>query len=365
MTDTAPAAPTYCRGLLPFDPVKHARWVSATALGFTWPTVVYPINRSGGVTNFGMGGNGPDPTLTVNGGQPCGDCGPNAAPKNADLTTSALAGVAPTSWTSNAITALYFQYQAELAGLAWRPPATSDWVAPPGLDVGVDLGDWLHWLFGQGLIDGFVKLDLTHMDAALQAGFAVVVGVTLTDNADNEFPGTWVIGPNDQPNPNDGHAIQRLGADSPTGLRRYATWGGVQQATAEWDAACVQQAFAVFTVDQARAVGFPVEQVIAELTALGGTVVPAPTPPAPPPAPSPDPVPVPATPPAPAPAPPIPEPAPSPPAPAGDGVIRELENLAHEAITALVNFVEAQGGAMPDWTGARDVPTEPTQEDHP
>ena len=53
------------RGLLPFNPEKHARFKTAADYGFVWPTPVYPIDRSGGITDFGMGGNGPDPTRVV------------------------------------------------------------------------------------------------------------------------------------------------------------------------------------------------------------------------------------------------------------------------------------------------------------
>ena len=281
--------PTYKRGLLPFNPEKHDRFKTAREYGFEWPTITYPIDKSGGITSFGMGGNGPDSTLTVNGGQPCGDCGPNAAPKNVDQTTAVIAAVNYTALTSNQIVTLYFTYQAIQAGISWRPPATDNWTPPSGLDVGVDLGDWLLWLYQNKHIEGFLRLSLDEMDAALQTFDAVVVGVILTPDADEQFPGTWTVGPGNEPDPSDGHAIQRLACESPTGTRKWATWGGVQMSTEAWEKDCVQQAFAVLTQQQAEGVGFPFAALDADMQALGGTVVPVtptpsptPTPPPPP-----------------------------------------------------------------------------------
>ena len=137
------------KGLLPFDPEKHARFASAASLGFTFPVPAYPVTRTEGITDWGMGGNGPDPTLTANGGQPVGDCGPCACPMHADMLTAVLAGLplGQNTMTSDQVVDLYFQYT-------------------DGQDTGVDLGDWLLWLFQQHLIEGFVKIDLSDLDAA-------------------------------------------------------------------------------------------------------------------------------------------------------------------------------------------------------
>lgn len=260
------------RGLLPLDPELHARFKTTAEYGFAFPAVTYPIDKSGGVTDFGMGGNGPDPTLTVNGGNPMGDCGPNAVPKNVNQTTAHLLGVEYAALTSNQIATLYATYEAIQAGSSWRPVGI-DWVMPEGLDAGVDLGSWLLWLFQQKLIEGFLRLELSEMDAALQTFDAVVVGVSLNDQADqqceNDQP--WDIGMGDEPDPQDGHAIQRLAVESPTGLRKWATWGQVQPSTERWDQKCPQQAFAVLTEEQAVAVAFPYAALLADLKALGGT----------------------------------------------------------------------------------------------
>lgn len=283
------------RGLLPLDPEKHARFRSVEDYGFTLPAPTYPIDKSEGIVDWGMGGNGPDPTLHVNGGNPVGDCGPCAVPDHADLLTAKLTNLPGfVQMTSDEVVDLYLQYTH-------------------GQDVGVDLGDWLLWLFRQGRIDGFVKLgtDAATMDAALALFNVVVVGVDLNDQADNQFSNgqPWDIGPGDGPDPNEGHAILRLGSAGGDGHDLWCTWGAVQPSTAAWSAACVQQAFAVLTKPEAEAVGFPFAQLDADLKALGGTVV---NPPPPPPAPVPEPTPPSPTPPAPEPVPPAPAPTPPP-----------------------------------------------------
>jgi hypothetical protein len=292
--------PENLRGLLAFDPEKHARFKGASDYGYAWPAPVYPIEKSGGVTSFGMGGNGPDSTLTANGGNPVGDCAPNAAPKNVDQTTAALFDIDDTAFTSDQIVYLYFLFEAVQAGVSWRPPevgapwSPADLQMGQQLDVGVDLGDWLLWCFQQGLIEAFLKVAIDELDASLMVADAQVIGVDLNTQADNQFPGTWDIGPGDQPDPEDGHAVQRFGVESAAGLRKGATWGQVQQWTVLWENACFQQGFVVLTKEQAEAHGFPFDAVVADLKALGGTVVPTPAPePAPPapPAPTPSPPP--------------------------------------------------------------------------
>lgn len=275
----------YRHGLKPFDADKHGRFNSSAYYGFAFPAPSYPIDRRGTITDLGMGGNGPDKALTVNGGKPCGDCGPNAVPKNVNQTTAALLGEAYTALTSNQIVTLYFIYQAQLAGIAWRPSG-DDWTAPDGLDQGVDLGDWLLWLFthdldgnvvkpGEGLIEGFVKLEDDEVDAALGLGFAIVCGVSLNPDADQQCEDgeKWDIGPGDEPDPEMGHAIELGLVEAPEGDVAWGTWGQWQLSTGRWRKRCAQQYFAVLTAEQAAASGFPFVALCSDLKALAGTVV--------------------------------------------------------------------------------------------
>jgi hypothetical protein len=176
------------------------------------------------------------------------------------MITAILAGLDATQYkmTSDEIVNLYFEYTG-------------------GQDVGVDLGDWLLWLFGKGLIKGFVKLQLSEMDAALSLGLVVVVGVNLNPQAyaqvQNGQP--WDVSPGDEPDPQDGHAIDYIKAESATGSRTWASWGQQVESTYAWYQACPQQAFGVITdPDFLEKNGFPVATLVADLTALRGTVDP-------------------------------------------------------------------------------------------
>jgi hypothetical protein len=261
------------RGLLPFDPAKHARFHSLAHYGLLLPAPAYPIDRTESAAipanGWGMDGNGPDPTLTVNNGQPVGNCGVCAVPAHANMLTAALCGepLAANTMTSDQVVTLYFKYTG-------------------GQDTGVDLGDWLLWLFQQGLIEGFVKLTASEADAALEHFDVVVTGVNLNPQADQQCEDgqPWDVGSGDEPDPNDGHAILYVYAESATGQREYVTWGQIQPATYAWYQACPQQYFAVLTRQQAEAANFPFDQLVADLTALGGTAV---TPSSPPPTPTP------------------------------------------------------------------------------
>jgi hypothetical protein len=357
MTDTSSSTPRrLMRGLKKFDPAKHARFKHARLYGFEWPAAVYPIDRSArniiGVDGYGMDGNGPDsPDYTANGGNPVGDCGVAAVPAHANMITAAEAALdlAGNTLSSNQTVTLYFIYQAQLAGVAWRPPAVGkewsqdDLEQAQQLDLGVDLGDWLLWLFshdiagapaapGEGNIEGFLVLNHDEADAALSLGFGVVSGVNLNPQADAQVENgqIWDIGAGDEPDPDDGHAILYVVAESASGPNGWITWGQYQPSSYQWRQKCPQQWFAVLTKELAEAAGFPYAQLVSDLFAAGGTVAPvpvpvnpaphAPPPPVDPPPPAPTPVPpnpaphVP--PPAPEPVPPVPIPKPTPPVPA-------------------------------------------------
>jgi hypothetical protein len=80
-----------------------------------------------------MDGNGPDPTLTVNGGRPVGDCAVAAMPAHANMITAVMAGLAlaENSMTSNEVVTLYFALPPPVTGS--RPP---DWTSASTLGTG-------------------------------------------------------------------------------------------------------------------------------------------------------------------------------------------------------------------------------------
>ena len=259
---------TYKLGLHPLNEEKNARFKSVHEYGLVLPDPVYPIDKTMGITDWGIDGN-----------DQFGDCGPCAVPAHADMLTAVLVGepLADNTMTADEVVALYMEYTN-------------------GQDTGVDLGDWLLWLFNRNIIEGFVKVGVEHLDTALYHFNVVITGVSLNPQADAQFTNgqPWDIGPGDEPNPQLGHAILYLKADTANGPFAWCTWGKTQPSTAAWKAACPQQAFAVITEQEAHAVGFPYAELVADLQALGGTVDTTPDPtPIPDPVPTPEPTPVP------------------------------------------------------------------------
>lgn len=269
---------TYRTGLTRFDAEKHARFRSAAEYGFTFQTPSYPVDKTFGIADWGMEGNGPDPTLTLNNGQPVGDCGPSAVPAHAAIIANQLVGGLPgfTRMTADQVVSLYFEFTG-------------------GQDTGVDLGDWLLWLFQKGLIAGFVKIDVAELESALATFDVVVTGVDLI-GTEPQGVVPWDVPPGASPNPNEGHAILFGRATSESGPFGWISWGQVIESTLAWRQQCPQQAFAVLMDAEITAKGWAQQAaaIVADLKALGGTVYVAPAPdpqptPSPTPAPSPTP----------------------------------------------------------------------------
>lgn len=290
MSDTAHK---YGRGLhLNHDTLALLK--TADELGHSWPAAVFPFDITGGITDLGMGGNGPDSTQTIPGG-PFGCCGPNAGPKNVDQTTAHMAHEDEVAWTSDRTIRLYFVYQAETAGITWRPPALgatwtqADQDQAAQLDLGVDPVPYLVWMathdedgnvvaVGQGLIEAFVKVDADDIERAASTARAVMVAVALNDQADAQFdawlegtnPAGWDVGPGDGSDPEEGHFIIIGAGDSASGPYKWGSWSKFVPSTYAWRKACVQVGFAVLTKeDVGQAFYDAAAKVIAE---LGGTV---------------------------------------------------------------------------------------------
>jgi hypothetical protein len=344
--------------------------------GATWSSPSYPIVRTGGVSDLGMGGNGPDETFTINGGNPCGDCVPNVVPKNAGQTTAGLGGETETAWSSDRVGRLYFLFQAlTTAGCTWRPPALgAEWTErdveeASKLDVGVDPETYLNWIcthdeggkevaVGDGLLDGFVAVDLKDLDAALGTADAVLLAVDLNDAADQQFddwqsgtnPNGWDLPDGEKADPNDGHGVLLAASTSPTGPRAAGTWSAFIPLTGRWLNGCFVQAFAILTKETCESKSLPWEAIADDIEAGGGvTVKPTDTPPVTPPVspPAPDPVP-------PAPTPPVP----SPPGPMPKPPIPTQHNwydVAEVWWKALVAYVRANGGPDLGGFGMTDV----------
>ena len=252
------------RGRLPVKPPGERfaiGWVSEY-LREPLPAPVYPIDVTGGIgaEAWAMLANGPDPTCTTY-PQGVGDCG-FAAREHNRRAKAACYGQTETWETSDALVAEYLLYDH-------------------GQDVGVNLADVLLAWFRAGKIAAFAPVDHTDpaaVDSAMEAFKGVLVGVDLTDDANQLFSEglPWTVAGGQQPDPDEGHAIVKLKADG-SELDWYGTWGALQAATRNWSGACVVECWVIITSeDEAAKINMP--PLLADINALHGTGDPAPAP---------------------------------------------------------------------------------------
>jgi hypothetical protein len=216
------------------------------------PAPVYPVDVSGGITDWGMLGNGPDPTCTVD-PKGVGDCS-FAGRQHYRMAKAACEGETGIAWeTSNQLVEEYLSYDK-------------------GKDVGANLADVLLFWYKAGKILAFAPVDHTDktaVDSAMQAFHGCYVGVNLTSDADQLFEQgkPWAL--DAAPNPNDGHCIVKVKAD--TGTDTWVTWGAEQQSTVQWTTACLEEAWVIISQDDAAATNINLAQLQADIAALGGT----------------------------------------------------------------------------------------------
>lgn len=236
------------RGRLPARPVVGLHFIHHYAKQ-PLPAPTYPIDVTEGITDWGMLGNGPDPTCTV---EPdgCGDC--SFAAREHYRMAKAAKGKETETWeTSDQLVTEYLAYDH-------------------GVDQGANISDLLHYWYTNGKILGYAPVDHTNrtqIDAALQAFTGVYVGVQLTDDADDLFENhqPWTVADGQEPDPSEGHCILLVVATGDRDI--YVTWGALQQAETDWTAACVEEAWVIITSDDE-----PVDLVAlrADIDALGG-----------------------------------------------------------------------------------------------
>jgi hypothetical protein len=217
------------------------------------PAPAYPIDVSGGITAWQMLGNGPDPTLHVNGGQPVGDC--TFAGRQHLRMAKAAAGDETETWeTTDELVTEYLAYDH-------------------GQDVGANIADLLLYWFNATKIKAFAPVDHTDRtacDAAMTAFHGLYVGVNLTQDADQLFAEgqPWTVANGEKPNRNDGHCIVKVKADGQQ-FDTWVTWGALQQSTEEWAAACLDEAWAIVTTED-EAAKLDMVALLADIRALGG-----------------------------------------------------------------------------------------------
>jgi len=317
------------------------------------PAPSYPIDATGGYTGWQMLGNGPDPTLTTNGGNPVGDCG-KVAECNVRIMTALAAGAPVPAFNANEEVSAYLAYDN-------------------GQDNGVVLADFLVFLCthawnggawvtaapGEGEIIACAPIDHTKLgqvDAFIAAGHSVIIGINLGDRDQQDFSnGAQWVGENNPPDPQEGHAVALARAAAARGPRTVVTWAAEQECDEAYLApgesgGHLDEAWLLVTTEEQAAAFEP--GLLVDVANLGGTSnpppapapEPAPTPPpdpTPPPTPEPPPDPTPPTPPsppdpspppAPEPGPPEPDPTPPPDEPPPDPgfweeVVEEVEEI--------------------------------------
>lgn len=244
------------RGRLPVKPPaeRFAIQYLSSYLSTPLPPPVYPVDVSAGITDWGMLGNGPDPTLPQYPGG-VGDC--TFACRQHNKMAKAAAGGEQETWeTTEALVTEYFAYDH-------------------GQDIGANIADLLLFWYQNGTILGFAPLDHTNageVDAAMAAFHGVYVGVNLTDDADQLFEAQqpWTVANGEQPDPSEGHCIVKVGADG-SQSDGWVTWGAIQQSTLDWTQACLEEAWVIITGEDAQAVGLDIAKLQADINALHGT----------------------------------------------------------------------------------------------
>jgi hypothetical protein len=217
------------------------------------PAAVYPVDVSGGVTDWQMLGNGPDPTCSSH-PDGVGDC--TFAGRQHYRMAKAAAGHESEQWESaNVLVAEYLKYDH-------------------GQDMGANIADLLlHW-YRSGKILAFAPVDHTRpdrVDAAMQAFHGAYVGVDLTSDADSLFEQhkPWTLSDGQRPDPREGHCIVKVAADSDTDT--WITWGGAQKSTKPWTAACLEEAWVIITQEDVDNTSLDIAALRAAIDALHGT----------------------------------------------------------------------------------------------
>ena len=236
------------RGKLPVKPEgeRFALKFVHEYLGQPLPAPQYPVDVSGGITEWGMDGN-----------DRYGDC-TFAGRLHYEMSKSAANGEPMPTETATQLVAEYLAYDH-------------------GQDVGANIADLLLSWYRAGVILGFAPVDHTdrsQCDAAMAQFKGLYLGGDLTDDADQLFENhePWTVADGQQPDPQDGHCFLRVkstGAD-PGAMSTDVTWGAEQESTAAWDAACITEAW-VIVMSQDEMNPEELAALQADIAALGGT----------------------------------------------------------------------------------------------
>lgn len=226
-----------------YSPGWRSRTIHAYA---TLPTAPASFDHTNGLDNFQMLGNGPDPTLTVNGGQPVGDCGVVATVNISDV-DAAETGLPFTYPSSDEVVTEYLKY---------------DHGKDEGVDIWAFAGYWqqvgLPWapaIVGRARVD-YTKLELLY--EAMNAFGCLYLGIGVPEPMDEQAASGEIIdltGTRADKNILGGHAIVGLSRMADVGNGQpggeIATWGMRCRYTDRWLAYVLDEAIVVVTEQQA------------------------------------------------------------------------------------------------------------------
>jgi hypothetical protein len=226
------------------------------------------FDTSHGWRDWLMLGNGPDPTLTANGGNPCGNC--FFAAIFHGLINKALVEVTG-QWqvevydnnfsmpTANEVVGLYLGYQNGL------PPGKS---ATTGPDNGTEPVAGFQWFQKAGIIKRWWPVDVGQLDQGTYDSKGVLTAWALDEDAEEEFAEhkPWLNIPEALDPIEGGHATYRVARTPRYGTE--ITWGSDELASHPWEKAHLQAAYGFQAPWEPDPVGYdfrPLDEKLAKL----------------------------------------------------------------------------------------------------
>ncbi len=246
---------------------------------------------SGGLSQWGMLGNGFDPDNLPCYPNGAGDCGP-AATEHLRMAKAAIDGKFPTDFRPP-----HTQYTQELY-IAYQQAMGEPGQCP---DNGVTNLSWLSWMYQQtkthpGMdVLAFAEVDLTNLPAGWTAADVIhramidfrgaLVGAMLTDQADGQFVRAepWSVSPTDPVDPTQAHDVllaaygaEPVGATNSGVTYRFltnaddwfVTWGTWQPATVAWESAAITDVWVILTKEDADRAGYDFEAAVAQIETM-------------------------------------------------------------------------------------------------
>jgi hypothetical protein len=144
---------------------------------------------------------------------------------------------------------------------------------PSQPDQGVDNRTWLGFLFENEIIDGYGEIPVDQIGRYAAQGVGVLLGVSLSDNAEQEFeavpPIPWGSA-GDTPDPNEGHDVWLIKYHPADGSGAVITWGKVQPFDPAFHGN-IRDAWVIFDEEDADRVGYNWPAIQTVLTEIHGT----------------------------------------------------------------------------------------------